>query len=108
MGDGVGILGSMLTKLKVVLLALCGVEALFRGLQCPLLLECCESSRVGPSFVKSLGEWRFFFLLSIFTSDPGSTFLDFAIGNAKPRSLPLLATPTPHVKVVLYPEQSFP
>lgn len=25
-----------------------------------------------------------------------------------PRSLPLLATPTPHVNVVLYPEHSFP
>ncbi len=32
MGDGVGMLGSMLTKLKVVLLALCGVDALFGGL----------------------------------------------------------------------------
>ena len=31
-----------------------------------------------------------------------------AIGNDSPRSLPLLATPTPHVNVVLYPAQSFP
>ncbi len=31
-GDGIGILGSILTKLKVVLLELCGVEALFGGL----------------------------------------------------------------------------
>ena len=29
-------------------------------------------------------------------------------GNFWPRSLPLLATPTPHVKVVLYPEHSRP
>ncbi len=108
MGDGVDILGSMLTKLKVVLLELCGVERLFWGLYWPLLLACCESSRVGLSFVKFLGEFGFFFLLSVFTSDPWSTFLDFAIGNARPRSLPLLATPTPHVSVVLYPEQSLP
>lgn len=31
-----------------------------------------------------------------------------AIGNDNPRNLPLLATPTPHVRVVLYPAQSFP
>lgn len=37
-----------------------------------------------------------------------SAFFDFAIGNARPRNLPLLATPTPQVKVVLYPEQSLP
>ncbi len=36
-----------------------------------------------------------------------STFL-FAMGQAKPRSLPLLATPTPQVNVVLYPEHSLP
>ncbi len=31
-----------------------------------------------------------------------------AIGNDSPRNLPRLATPTPHVNVVLYPAQSFP
>lgn len=31
-----------------------------------------------------------------------------ATGNDKPRSLPLLATPFPHVNCVLYPPQSFP
>ncbi len=31
-----------------------------------------------------------------------------AMGRDMPRSLPLLATPTPHVRVVRYPEQSFP
>lgn len=30
------------------------------------------------------------------------------MGKDKPRSLPLLATPTPHVRVVRYPEQSLP
>lgn len=32
----------------------------------------------------------------------------FATGHDKPRNFPLLATPTPHVNVVLYPEHSFP
>lgn len=31
-----------------------------------------------------------------------------ATGLERPLSLPRLATPTPHVNVVLYPEQSFP
>lgn len=31
-----------------------------------------------------------------------------ATGHVKPRSFPRLAMPTPHVSVVLYPEQSFP
>lgn len=30
------------------------------------------------------------------------------IGNESPRNFPRLATPTPHVKVVLYPAQAFP
>jgi len=30
------------------------------------------------------------------------------MGSVRPRSFPRLATPTPHVNVVLYPEQSFP
>jgi len=30
------------------------------------------------------------------------------IGKAMPRNLPLLAMPTPQVRVVSYPEQSFP
>ena len=33
---------------------------------------------------------------------------DFAIGKDMPRSFPRLATPTPHVRVVRYPEHSFP
>lgn len=32
----------------------------------------------------------------------------FAMGKERPRSLPRLATPTPQVSVVLYPEHSFP
>jgi hypothetical protein len=32
----------------------------------------------------------------------------FAMGNDRPRSLPRLATPTPQVRVVRYPEHSFP
>lgn len=33
---------------------------------------------------------------------------DSAIGSESPRSFPRLATPTPHVNWVLYPEHSFP
>lgn len=33
---------------------------------------------------------------------------DLATGRESPRSLPRLATPTPHVNCVLYPEHSFP
>ena len=33
---------------------------------------------------------------------------DFAMGRERPRSLPLLATPTPQVNWVLYPEHSLP
>jgi hypothetical protein len=33
---------------------------------------------------------------------------DFATGRDKPRSLPRLATPTPQVNCVLYPEHSLP
>jgi hypothetical protein len=33
---------------------------------------------------------------------------DFAMGKDMPRSFPRLATPTPHVRVVRYPEHSFP
>ena len=40
---------------------------------------------------------------SAFSSTDG-----LATGQVSPRSFPRLATPTPHVKVVLYPEQSFP
>lgn len=45
--------------------------------------------------------------ISVGLASVPSAFL-FAIGHESPRSLPLLATPTPHVKVVLYPEHSFP
>lgn len=36
------------------------------------------------------------------------TGADLATGSDKPRSFPRLATPTPHVNWVLYPEHSFP
>lgn len=38
----------------------------------------------------------------------GLTGGDFAIGSERPRSFPRLATPTPQVNWVLYPEHSFP
>ncbi len=37
-----------------------------------------------------------------------ATGADFATGRDKPRNLPLLATPTPQVNWVLYPEHSLP
>lgn len=40
--------------------------------------------------------------LAVLSSAPLET------GQVIPRSLPLLATPTPHVRVVLYPEHSLP
>lgn len=48
-----------------------------------------------------------FFLVGL-ASGSGSTFLDFAMGNANPRNFPRLATPMFQVKAVLYPEQSLP
>lgn len=43
------------------------------------------------------------FLLSVAFDVEG-----FATGHDSPRNFPRLAMPTPHVKVVLYPEQSLP
>lgn len=43
----------------------------------------------------------------IFREMPAA-FGALAIGSVFPLNLPLLATPTPQVKVVRYPEQSFP
>ena len=45
-------------------------------------------------------------LLRLVTPTGPSVFS--ATGHVKPRSFPRLAIPTPHVNVVLYPEQSFP
>jgi hypothetical protein len=49
---------------------------------------------------------RFATPLFVAESLPSSFLL--ATGLERPLSLPRLATPTPHVNVVLYPEQSFP
>lgn len=113
MGDAtvvvVGAVGSMqFTKSYVVELACAEVGA--GGLcSCPLLLlPVLENdptrARVEPSFASLRGA-----VLGL--SSPSSLWaalLEDAIGRDNPRSLPLLATPTPHVNVVLYPEQSFP
>lgn len=46
---------------------------------------------------------------SLPSSPEAVAFLEeFAIGRERPRSFPRLATPTPHVSVVLYPVQSLP
>lgn len=55
----------------------------------------CDCRRIG-SFLMSL-----LCFFSPLLSTPWSTFLDFAMGSASPRNLPRLATPIPHVKVVL-------
>ena len=47
-------------------------------------------------------------LLRLVTPTGPSVFSFSATGHVKPRSFPRLAIPTPHVNVVLYPEQSFP
>ena len=111
-GDTVGAdceVGSIqLTKSYVVGLALVEVGA--RGLgRCPLsLLPVLEKDptreRVEPSFASLRGA------VSGLSSESSlcAALLDDAMGRDNPRSLPLLATPTPHVSCVLYPEQSFP
>ena len=99
--------GSMqFTKSYVVGLVLLLVGA--GGLRSwPLSLELEKDdvrARVDPSFASLRGAEMGLSSLS----SACAALLEDAIGNDNPRSLPLLATPTPHVKVVLYPEQSFP
>lgn len=106
MGDVAAEVGSMLTKLNVVVLALLGVEP---ELEDPTVWSeeaCCDSVRVGPSFVNCVGAPLF--LPSDLTLLSPAVLFDLAIGKDNPRSFPLLATPRPQVKVVLYPEQSLP
>lgn len=62
-----------------------------------------EDSTTAPSIELFL---RFVTLLLVDGSLPSGFLL--ATGLERPLSLPRLATPTPHVNVVLYPEQSFP
>ena len=101
----VGAFGSMLINPNVVVIGVFSVE--FDGVNLvsatgscliPPLSCSCRAFDTEPVL-------RFFAGLSFST---GATFLLFAIGKARPRNFPLLATPTPHVKTVLYPEQSLP
>ena len=62
-----------------------------------------DDSTTAPSSEPFL---RFATLLLVDGSLPSGFLL--ATGLERPLSLPRLATPTPHVNVVLYPEQSFP
>lgn len=107
MGDVVGVeeLGSMLTKLYVVGVAAQRAWVALGGLRS--WPPCTESDalRVGPSLASLPGPLVF---LSSSPSTVGATLLDLAMGKDRPRSLPLLATPTPQVNWVLYPEQSLP
>ena len=59
---------------------------------------CCESWRGEGNSTISPEALRFLVDLG---SGSCSTFFDFTIGNDNPRSFPLLATPTFHVKAVL-------
>lgn len=98
--------GSIFTKLKVVFRALFGVE---QGLEEAYVWTeeaRPDSVRVGPNLVSWVA--ALLFLLSALASLPPAVLLDVAIGKESPRSFPLLATPMPQVKVVLYPEQSLP
>lgn len=45
---------------------------------------------------------------TVFLGSVAPSSVSLATGHERPLSLPRLATPTPQVKVVLYPEQSFP
>lgn len=98
--------GSIFTKLKVVARALLGVEPGLGGLDTCTEDVCWHSDRVGPNLVNCVE--ALLFLLSDLTSPFAAVLAELAIGKDRPRSFPLLATPSPQVKAVLYPEQSFP
>lgn len=100
-GEVVVEVGSMEMKLYLV------VPASLTEVNGWLVGVCGESRREGLCSVIWLA--ALLFLLGLGSgSELCSTFLDFAIGKDNPRNFPLLATPTFHVKAVLYPEQSFP
>jgi hypothetical protein len=63
----------------------------------------CEDSTAAPS-----NELFLRFATPLVIPDSVASIFLLATGLERPRSLPRLATPTPHVNVVLYPEQSFP
>lgn len=91
--------------------------------QCSVAVGSVFSSMAGPSFGSDLNEMIFCRLLGPcpVATLPAEAVLAFEVatvtggfestlstGNDMPRSLPLLATPTPQVNCVRYPEQSFP
>ena len=101
----VGAFGSTLINPNVVVTGVLSVE--FDGVN---LASATGSCLIPPLFCSCRGfdtepVLRFFAGLSFST---GATFLLFSMGNARPRNFPLLATPTPHVNTVLYPEQCLP
>lgn len=64
---------------------------------------CCGAAVVGVATVAAEVVWGFESRVVL-----ALCVVDLATGKDMPRSLPRLATPTPHVKVVRYPEHSFP
>ena len=89
-------LGSMLTKLYVVDVPMLLVVAALVGLRA--LSEESDTLRVGPSFASFFGPLVFF---SSSSSMLCAALFDLGMGNERPLSFPLLATPTPHVNCVL-------
>jgi hypothetical protein len=79
-------------------------EPVLSFVELPLVASACL---VGPDCAE-VTSWTCFLFFSSRTDPDPPTFWPPAIGNESPRNFPLLATPTPHVNVVLYPEQSLP
>lgn len=100
MGDAVAEdeLGSILTKLYVVGVPLLPLTLALVGLRSWVLP--CESDAL--RFVPTLADFcGSLFFPSVSLSVLWTAFLDLAMGSAKPRNFPRLATPTPHVNWVL-------
>jgi len=90
--------GSMLTKLYVVGVPLLALAVALIGLRIWLASSESDALRFVPSFVSFCGPLAGF---SSSSSTLCTAFLDFAIGSARPRNFPRLATPTPQVSWVL-------
>ena len=91
-------LGSMLTKLYVVGVLVFPSAVRLVGLRKWGASRESDALRVGPSFASFLGPSVF---LTSSSSILCAALLDLGMGKERPRSFPLLATPTPHVNWVL-------
>ena len=91
-------LGSMLTKLYVVDVPLLPIVVALVGLRKRVPSSESDALRVGPSFASFFEPLLF---LSSSSSMLCAALFDLGTGRERPRNLPLLATPTPHVNCVL-------